>query len=387
MKPIFVINSGSSSLKFGLFVEQGQDEQAILKGSADGIGHKNGRLAIFDANGAKLHTEERSFDSQAEALDCIASQLRKTNQPAPVAIGHRIVHGGPHLLQHQRITPELLQTLAQSTHFAPLHIPPALELVRHTEALYPQLPQFACFDTTFHRTLPETASRFPLPARFFTRGVRRYGFHGLSYASIMHRLGSQPPGRIVIAHLGSGSSLAAVKDGASVDTSMGLTPTGGIPMGTRTGDLDPGVVLFLMRTEKLTDDALESLLNHESGLAALGGTNDMHDLETAALHDDRGAQLAIDIFCRNIAKTVAAFATVLDGLDLLVFTGGIGEHSHGVRVKVCGKLGFLGVEIDAAQNAASERFISTAKSKCAVCVMPSEEEKQIARHVRWLLTR
>lgn len=386
MKPVLVINSGSSSLKFGLFLKQGGDEQPILRGSVEGIGKKVGRLAIFDTNGAPLLVADRSLVSQAEALDSITAQLGKMNRPAPVAIGHRMVHGGPHLVEHQLITPEVLRTLEKSMHFAPLHIPQALELVRHTESLYPTLPQFACFDTAFHQTLPESASRFPIPEKFFLQGVRRYGFHGLSYESIVHRLGEQLPQRVVIAHLGSGSSLVALKDGVSVDTSMGLTPTGGIPMGTRTGDLDPGVLFFLTRSERLSTDAMEDLLNHSAGLTALGGTNDMRELESAADRADRNAQLAIEIFCRSIAKTIAAYATVLRGLDLLVFTGGIGEHSQEVRAQVCTRLGVLGIEIDAAQNAASRPVISSAKSRCSVRVMPSEEEMQIARHIRQLLT-
>ena len=387
MKPVLVINSGSSSLKFGLFLEHSGDEQPTLSGRAEGIGKKVGRLAITDTNGATLYEEDRNFPSQSDALACIASQLEKRNQPAPVAIGHRMVHGGPHLVEHRRITPDVLKTLEQSIHFAPLHIPQALELVRHTETLYPALPQFACFDTAFHQTLPESASRFPISEKFFLEGVRRYGFHGLSYESIVHRLGEQLPQRTVVAHLGSGSSLVALKNGRSVDTSMGLTPTGGIPMGTRTGDLDPGLLFFLMRSEKLNADALEALLNHEAGLTALGGTNDMRELEFAAARADHNAQVAIEIFCRSIAKTVAAYATVLGGLDLLVFTGGIGEHSQKVRAQVCAMLGILGIEIDATRNATCGPVIAAPGSKCSVRVMPSEEEIQIARHVRQFLRR
>lgn len=392
MKAILVINSGSSSLKFGLFLRQSgnpgqsEDERPLVKGGAEGIGKSMGRLEILDSSGAILYAEDRAFASQTEALDRIAKQLTRLEQPAPVAIGHRMVHGGPNLVEHQEITPEVLGTLRRSVHFAPLHIPAALELVLHTGMLYPHVPQFACFDTAFHKTLPEIAFRFPIPDRFSAEGVRRYGFHGLSYASIVHTLGKQLPKRTVIAHLGSGSSLAALKDGESVDTSMGLTPAGGVPMGTRTGDLDPGVLLFLMRTQKLDAAGLESLLNNESGLSALGGSNDMRELEASAAKGGDKAQIAIDIFCRSIAKTVAAFATVLDGLDLLVFTGGIGEHSHLVRANVCGRLGFLGVEIDATRNALSVPVISTGVSQWAVRVAQSEEEKQIARYVRRLLT-
>ncbi|HEV2679386.1 MAG TPA: acetate/propionate family kinase [Rhodanobacter sp.] len=386
MKPILVINSGSSSLKFGLFLQQRGDEDPVLTGTVEGIGKQCGRLSIFNADGTTSYAENRSFASQKEALDCITPQLKKTDWPAPLAIGHRMVHGGPHLVEHRRITPEVLQVLEQSLQFAPLHIPRALELIRHIAVLYPASPQFACFDTVFHRTLPESAFRFPIPERFFLQGVRRYGFHGLSFASIVHQLGERLPPRTVIAHLGSGCSLAALENGVSVDTSMGLTPTGGVVMGTRTGDLDPGVVLFLMRSEKLDADTLESMLNQNCGLAAFGGTNDMRELEFAAAKGERNAQVAIDIFCRSIAKMVAAYAVVLGGLELLLFTGAIGEHSQQLRANICRRLSLLGIEIDDARNALPDPIISKDGSTCTVRVATSQEEKQIARHVRRLLT-
>jgi len=383
MTPILVINSGSSSLKFGLFIEQGGDEHALVRGNADAIGSESGKLEIVDEQGKTIHQETRHFQSQKEALSYIAKTLVALRYEAPKAIGHRIVHGGPHLVTHQLINDKVLATFEQSVHFAPLHIPPALDLIRHTEMLYPQVPQFACFDTAFHQTMPEAAYRFAIPEKYFEQGVRRYGFHGLSYASIVHALGKELPRRTVVAHLGSGASLAAIADGKSMDTSMGMTPTGGIPMGTRTGDLDPGVPLFLMRSEKLDADAIESLLNHKAGLMALGGTNDMRKLQADSAGGSHSAQIAIEIFCRSIAKTVASFASVLGGLDLFVFSGGIGEHSAEVRANVCGRLGFLGIALDAAQNQASAAVIST--SSVLVRIVPSEEEKQIARHCRSLL--
>lgn len=389
LSPVLVINSGSSSLKFGLFIEQNGDEHALVRGNADAIGSESGKLEILDEQGKTIHQETQRFDSQKEALSHIAKKLAELKYELPKGVGHRIVHGGPHLVTHQRITDEVLATLEQSVHFAPLHIPPAVELIRHTETLYPRAPQFACFDTAFHQTMPEAAYRFAIPDEYFAQGVRRYGFHGLSYASIVHALGhalgQQLPKRTVIAHLGSGASLAAIADGQSVDTSMGLTPTGGIPMGTRTGDLDPGVPLFLMRAKKLNADELESLLNHNAGLTALGGTNDMRQLQSASATGDHKAQLAIEIFCRSIAKTVASFAAVLGGLDLFVFTGGIGEHSATVRENVCARLNFLGIALGADKNAASASVVSADASRVAVRVVPSEEEKQIARECRPLL--
>jgi len=385
MNTILVINSGSSSLKFGLFVNHNGDEHPIARGNADAIGADNGKLEIVDEQGNNVFKETQHLDSHKTAFNQIAKCLAALKYGPPCAIGHRFVHGGPHLVAHQRITEDVLAELQKAVHFAPLHIPAAVELIRYTEKIFPQVPQFACFDTAFHQTMPEAAYRFAIPEQYFAEGVRRYGFHGLSYASIVYALGKDLPSKVVVAHLGNGASLAAIADGKSVDTSMGLTPTGGIPMGSRTGDLDPGVSLFLMRVHKLNDAAIETLLNHDSGLKALGGTNDMRVLQKASGEGDHNASLAIEIFCRSIAKTIASYASVLDGLDLLIFAGGIGEHSSAVRANVCQRLEFLGIALDAERNQASSPVISSDTSKIAVRVMVTEEEKQIARHCRALL--
>jgi acetate kinase len=385
MKPILVINSGSSSLKFGLFVNKNGDEHPIARGNADAIGADNGKLEIFDEQGNNVFKETQHLDSHKTAFSQIAKRLAALKYDPPSAIGHRFVHGGPHLVAHQRITDDVLAELKKAVHFAPLHIPAAVELIRYTEKIFPQVPQFACFDTAFHQTMPEAAYRFAIPEEYVAEGVRRYGFHGLSYASIVYALGKDLPSKVVVAHLGNGASLAAIADGKSVDTSMGLTPTGGIPMGSRTGDLDPGVSLFLMRVHKLNAEALETLLNHDSGLKALGGTNDMRVLQKASDEGDHNASLAIEIFCRSIAKTTASYAAVLGGLDLLIFAGGIGEHSSAVRANVCRRLEFLGIALDSEHNHASASTISSDASKIAVRVMVTEEEKQIARHCRALL--
>jgi acetate kinase len=385
MKPILVINSGSSSLKFGLFVNKNGNEHAIARGNADAIGADNSQLEIFGEQGKGIHRETHRLDSHQTAFKRIAKQLAALKYDPPSAIGHRFVHGGPHLVTHRPITEEVLSTLQRAVHFAPLHIPAAIELIRYTEKIFPDVPQYACFDTAFHQTMPEAAYRFPIPEQYFTEGVRRYGFHGLSYASIIHVLGKDLLPKAVIAHLGNGASLAAIADGKSIDTSMGLTPTGGIPMGSRTGDLDPGVALFLMRNHKLSADALESLLNHNSGLKALGGTNDMRILQKGAEEGEHNASLAIEIFCRSIAKMIASYAVTLGGLDLLVFSGGIGEHSSAVRASVCGRLGFMGVALDTERNDASSLVISADTSKVAVRVVTTDEESQIARYCRDLL--
>jgi acetate kinase len=385
-KPILVINSGSSSLKFGLYVQRDGAEQAVLDGLADGIGRDSGKLELKDAQSRTLRSEAIRFASEDEALSQAARWLAELSQLKPVAVGHRVVHGGPHLLAHQLITPAVLAELQNCVHFAPLHIPTALRLITAAEKAYPQLPQFACFDTAFHTTIPEVGSRFALPRPLFDEGIHRYGFHGLSYESIVHQLGAGLPSRTVIAHLGNGASLAAVKDGRSVDTSMGLTPTGGIAMATRSGDLDPGVLLYLLRVKKMNADSLEHMLNRESGLIGISaGKSDMRDLESAADSGDRKAQMAIEIFCTGIRKVIAGYAAVLGGLDMLVFSGGIGEHSARVRSSVCNGLGFLGASIDDAANQSDSSTISAKGSKVGLGIVPSQEDLQIARHSRDLL--
>jgi acetate kinase len=382
MTAILSINSGSSTLKFGLFIHDGADERTLARGGADGIGKPAGKLDIASGEGVSLHSEQTPIDSQQTALTRITDTLKRLGFPEPAAIGHRIVHGGPRLRDHVRISPDVIAALEAAVHFAPVHIPTSLELIHHVSTIYPNLPQFACFDTAFHKTLPQKACHYPLPDKYLKEGVQRYGFHGLSYASIVHQLGPELKPRTVVAHLGNGASLAAIRDGKSVDTSMGLTPTGGIPMSTRTGDLDPGVLLYIRRTEGLSGDELEDLLNHQSGLKALGGSNDMRELQKAAASGSEAAALAIDIFCTAIAKTVAAFAVSLGRLEMLVFTAGIGEHSADVRWGVCERLALLGIEIDPGRNAASEPFLSTDSSRIIVRIVPAQEEIQMAREIR-----
>lgn len=371
---ILAVNSGSSSLKVGLFRKNNSDEQAILKGGAEGVGKSNGKLLITDAHGRLLLDESYTLPTQTHALGETVRALLKFAHAVPVCVGHRVVHGGPHLRRHQRITGDLLKQLDAARHFAPLHIPTAIALIRETERLLPKASQYACFDTAFHAHMPESSRRFALPDELYKKGIQRYGFHGLSYESIVHRLADRVPPRMICAHLGSGASLVAVRNGVSIDTSMGLTPTGGIPMATRSGDLDPGVLLFLMRTEKIDADGLEKLLNHDAGLIALsGGEADMQQLEARAKQGDQKAELAIDIFSTAVRKYIAAYAAELGGLDLLVFTGGIGEHSSYVRGRICQGLEFLGIQKTADGEISNVR------------VMQSEEEVEIARHCRRLM--
>jgi acetate kinase len=379
---ILVINSGSSSLKFGLYTVKDGEEFAILSGLADAIGTSHAKITLTDDSGQTLREEPLTATSLSSAF-----RLAVTWLPAapPIAIGHRVVHGGPNLTTHQRITPDLVSELQSAQHFAPLHLPASIELIQTAQRLFPQIPQFACFDTAFHRNMPEIAARLPLPVELYHQGIRRYGFHGISYESIVYQLGDKLPSRSVIAHLGSGASLCAVLNGQSMDTTMGLTPTGGIPMATRTGDLDPGVLLFLLRDKQLSINDLEQLLNRDSGLRALSnGTSDLRDLTTAAAGGDAPAQLAIDTFSLAIAKQIAAYATVLSGLDAIIFSGGIGEHSCLIRQNVCRTLNFLGIRIDDRANESHSPTISQPTSPLGIYIVPSQEDPQIARHSRLL---
>ena len=367
---ILALNSGSSSLKFGVYHRGATDEEALLTGSAEGIGHSNGSLHIRSSDGKILVERESIHESQTEALATLAAEVRNHLHAAPAAVGHRVVHGGPELRTHQLITPQLLDQLRAAIHFAPLHIPQALLLIASAQSIFPAASHFACFDDAFHRTIPEVASHFPLPQRYFDAGIRRYGFHGLSYESLVHHFGSQLPERAIFAHLGNGASLCAVRNGLSVDTTMGLTPTGGVPMGTRSGDLDPGVFIYLLRNEKLGADELEDLLNHRSGLFALSsGDNDVKTLEVRMHSNDAHATLALNVFSISVRKVIGAYAALLGGVNLLVFTGGIGEHSNHIRSLAAGGLEFMGLTADKIQ------------------IVPAEEEAQIARHCRRMMTK
>jgi acetate kinase len=365
---ILSLNSGSSSLKFGLYAQGDSDELPVLTGSATGIGRDHGDLNIHAADGKPIVQRSCIHESQVEALATLAAEICTHVQSQPVAIGHRVVHGGPDLRSHQLITTKVLQQLRAATHFAPLHIPQALELISSSQSIFRSARQFACFDNAFHRTLPEVAYHLPLPSRYLDAGIRRYGFHGLSYASLVHHLGFDLPPRAIFAHLGNGASLCALRDGRSIDTTMCFTPTSGIPMGTRCGDLDPGVVLFLLRNEKLNVDELEELLNHASGLFALSsGESDVKALESRAQASDPQAILALEIFVIAIRKAIGAYVALLGGVDMLVFTGGIGEHSVRIRSAVTQGLQSIGVTPE------------------TIKIIPADEERQIARHCRALM--
>src|SRR5712671_405041 len=367
---ILVLNSGSSSLKFGIYrrADNETDRRPLLTGSADRIGQSNGALNIRSGDGKSLVQQQSVHESQGHALNILATAIRQHIPAAPVAVGHRIVHGGPKLRRHQLITTQVVDELRSAIHFAPLHIPQALSLIASAQKVFPSAAQFACFDDAFHQTIPEVASRFALPGRYFDAGIRRYGFHGISYESLVHHFGAKLPEKSIFAHLGNGSSLCALRNGVSIDTTMGLTPTGGIPMGTRSGDLDPGVLLYLLRNEKLSVDELEDLLNHQSGLFALSsGESDVKALEDRARLDDPHATLALDVFAVSVRKVIGAYIALLGGVDLLVFTGGIGEHSDYIR------------------SAATHGLEGLSLTPDRIQVVPTQEERQISRHCRMML--
>ncbi|WP_174364567.1 acetate/propionate family kinase [uncultured Caballeronia sp.] len=360
---ILVLNSGSSSLKFGVYAPDSGDEKAWLTGSAKGIGRDDGSLTMRSLDGSINVQQSHVMESQHDALQRMADALHEHLDQPLAGVGHRIVHGGPHLRTHALITEKVKQTLRDAVQFAPLHLPQSLALLEQAQDIFRDVPHYACLDTAFHQTMPARATHLSLPKHFAGEGVVRYGFHGLSYESIVASLGNDLPERLVVAHLGSGASLCAIHNGHSIDTTMGLTPTGGIPMATRTGDLDPGVFVYLMRTGGMDADALEQLINKESGLKGLSDSND--DMQSLLKRTDADAELAIDIFCTAVRKTIGAYAALMGGLDRVVFTGGIGEHADAIRERICQGLEFLDVQFD---------FIET------------QEERQIARHCRTLLT-
>jgi acetate kinase len=385
---ILVINPGSSSIKFSVFAGDAGEARSLAEGEVGGIGGGAAKLEFTNAGGNDLAGAlgEIQTATMEDAIGVVERAVGVAGLPAPDAVGYRVVHPGPHLRGHQRLTPEVLTELRAAVAFAPLHDPEALKIIDELMRRYPHLPHIACFDTVFHETMPEEATVYPLPAAAREAGVRRYGFHGLSCESVVAQMreaaGVGVPRSMLIAHLGSGCSVTACVDGKSVDTTMGLTPTGGVVMGTRPGDLDPGVVLFLLRQPSATVETVEAMLNHESGLKALGGVNDVRALRSAE-KQDRGARLALTVFVRSLVKTVAGLAA-LHGPSALVFTGGIGEHDARTRGAVAGGLWAFGAELDGSANEAAAkglRQISDEDSRLALYVVPAEEDRMIAQHV------
>jgi acetate kinase len=383
---ILCINSGSSSLKFALYRMAYEDETLLARGAVERIGLDGGRMWIRAGKKGPAVEVSRDVQNHRAAVWEAFRMLDGLHLARPSAIGHRIVHGGPAHFRPVRVDPALLAELKSLMIFAPLHLPAHIKCIEAVTGHFPELPQIACFDTAFHRSMPELAQRFPLPQKYWEEGIRRYGFHGLSYEYVLEALGKSKPERIIIAHLGNGASMAAIYDGCPVDTTMGFTPTGGFLMGTRTGDLDPGLLVYLMSERKCTAQQIEHLVNDQAGLLGISGTSpDMKTLLARREHDSLAA-LAIDMFCYQVRKSIGALAATLGGLDLLVFTGGIGEKAAPVRLEVCHGLAYLGIRVDENRNAAHGDPISIPTSTCAVRIIPTNEDLVIARHSFRLLT-
>lgn len=367
---ILALNVGSSSLKFRLFQIAPDAEKVLTEGTVERL--------------------------DASALLPAAQKAIAQCQPFGInAVGHRIVQGGARFSEPTRITPDVLHDLRGLQELDPLHNPTEVAMIEAAQQLLPDAPAVAVFDTAFHRTLPEVAWRYGLPMDLSDRlGLRRYGFHGISHRYVSERLleclGREPQGtRLITCHLGSGASVCAVRDGQSVDTSMGLTPLEGLVMGTRSGDVDPGLLLYLLRTQDMTAEQLDDLLNHDSGLQGLAGQNDVRDLEQAAGGGDKQAGMALDIFAYRVRKYLGAYAAALGGLDAVAFTGGIGEHAPSMRERICRNLEFLGLRLDDGRNLAATggaaAQISADTDQTQAWVIPTDEERQIAREVADLL--
>jgi acetate kinase len=387
---ILTINSGSSSIKFSLY-GLGKTERLVLEGELGRIGVGQGFFRVKGPEGQQLTAQDLDLPNHEAALKALFAWLEghETGQELH-AVGHRLVHGGMAHVQPQLVSAALMKDLNLLMPLAPDHLPQEIKGLEAVQRQYPRLPQVVCFDTAFHRRMPEVAQRYALPEPFFGAGLQRYGFHGLSYEYLTQELAREAgpqkgPGKLIMAHLGNGASMAAIEDGRSLDTTMGMTPAGGLMMSTRSGDLDPGVMRYLLQEQGMSPAALNHLVNRQAGLLGISGISaDMHDLlareDTAA-----GAALAVALFCYQARKFIGALAAVLGGLDTFVFTGGIGENSATIRARICADLGFLGINLDPDLNLGNAAIISKPDSPVTVRVMQTNEELMIARHTRDLL--
>ena len=366
------------------------ERRKLHEGAVDGIGTDLGKFWVKDETGKKLIDETPALPSRVEAFKLVADALHRADFPKPAAIGHRMVCGGPTVLENQMITPALIDEMERYTAFAPLHTPIAVYIMREALRLFPGVPNFVCLDSFFHRTMPEVASHMPIPAEYAAMGVRRFGAHGISYESIVYQLQPNVPEKLIVAHLGNGASISAIRNGECIDTSMGLTPTGGLISGTRTGDIDPGVLLFILRkiaesTSSAAEaaDKLETVASKKAGLLGVSErSNDMRELREAIAAGDAKARLAVDKFVWTIRKWIGGFVAELGGLDMLVFTGGIGENDIASRAEICADLETLGIVIDAQRNnVRGEATISAEDSPVEVRVIPPAEDLMIVNHV------
>ncbi|MBR1173201.1 acetate/propionate family kinase [Bradyrhizobium sp. KB893862 SZCCT0404] len=390
METILVVNAGSSSVKFQVYAIEGEGTlRRHIKGQIDGIGSRP-RLRASGAGGDALADRAYPIETVPDvpaAMAVAGAWLRDELRVTPIAVGHRVVHGGPDYAKPVLIDHGVVSRLERFVSLAPLHQPHNLAPIRSLLANFPALPQVACFDTAFHRTHDAVADHYAIPHQLHAEGVRRYGFHGLSYEYIARTLPSVAPdiakGRVIVAHLGSGASMCALKDGRSVESTMGFTALDGLPMGTRPGQIDPGVVLYLISEKGMPAAKVQDFLYRECGLKGLSGiSNDMRELEAST---DPHARLAIDCFVYRIGLNAGMLAAALQGLDAFVFTAGIGENSSSIRARVASRLEWLGAVLDAGENARHARLISEAGSRIPVYVIPTDEELMIAQHTLALL--
>ena len=388
---ILTLNGGSSSIKFALY-QTNEPQKRLLSGNIDRIGLPDSKLTFANEKENKKDTLKIKASDHRSAANFLIDWLEKQIDFSLIfGIGHRVVHGMHHS-SPEIITHELLDELHRITPYDPDHLPAEIELIEVFRQRHPKIPQVACFDTAFHQTMPRVAKLLPIPRRFDEKGIQRYGFHGLSYSYLMEELArvagpEAAKGRVILAHLGSGASLAAIKNGKSIDTSMGFTPASGIMMGTRPGDLDPGVAWYIIKSEQLTPKQFNHLINHESGLLGISETSsDMHDLLALETKDIRAAE-AVSLFCYQAKKWIGAFAAALGGLDTLVFAGGIGENAPAIRSRICEGLEFLGIELNTKQNEANAPVISTKKGKAVVRVIHTDEEEMIAKTVHKIINQ
>ncbi len=382
---LLTINGGSSSIKYALYEIKDTLNQ-LLSGEMEGIGTGKAKLSFIHLKKAQDHHLDIPVANHTEAAEWLVTWLEKETDFIRIkAVGHRIVQGLEHS-SPEKITDKLLMELKAISAYDPEHLPAEIKLIEVFRKHYPDLDQVACFDTSFHTAMPDIAKLIPIPKKYRDNGIKRYGFHGISYSYLMEEFEriegtKKAKGKIIIAHLGSGASLAAVKNGKSMDTSMGFTPASGLTMSTRTGDLDPGVAWYLMKFEKLTPAEFNHLVNHESGLLGISGTTaDMQQL-LKTQHEDQRAAEAVGFFCYQCIKWIGAFTAVLGGLDTLIFSGGIGEHAPEIRERICSGLQFLGIELDGTKNIKNEAVISTNASKPSIWVITTNEELMIARSV------
>jgi acetate kinase len=392
--PILVLNSGSSSIKFSVYEAGDGQRDKLFEGAVDGIGTDLGKFWIKDAAGKKLVDQTPSLPNRSVAFKMVADALHSGDFPAPLAIGHRVVCGGPTIQENQRITPQLIDEIESYAALAPLHTPIAVYIMREALKLFPGIPNFAVLDTYFHRTLPEVATHMPIPEEYSAMGVRRYGYHGISYESIVYQLQPKVPEKLIVAHLGNGASISAIRNGECLDTSMALTPTSGIISGSRTGDIDPGIVIFILKEiAKFTPntleaaDKLETVVSKKSGLLGVSElSNDMRDLREAINAGNAKAKLAVAKFTWTIARWIGSYVAELNGLDMLVFTGGIGENDINARAEICANLDALGIILDSKRNnVRGAAVISSEHSPVTVCVIPPAEDLMIVNHVVRLL--